>query len=698
VELQAKKTQQLGSRDDHVTDNNSPEFFKAFELDAHLPGPSQVRVSVWDHEAFSVKGDQLIGETWIDLEDRWFDKRWQKWGMHYECNDRLAPKPIEKRKLEGPHSKSCTGQLELWVDIIPTNKAKKYEQINIALPPPGKFQVRVIVWETKEVVSFDHMSGMNDLYIKVWLQGQEKKKKQTDTHWRAKHGKGSFNYRMTFDVELGLAPAKDSILLKSPKLFIQAWDRDVIKFDDHIGQGNVEMKNLISCYQSMKPQHLFDHKKTPEELEKENKAKEREIKRIKAANKRTSNSLNLFSIVLLLVVVYIGMDTARTIGESKSSKFWTKYKYQKLLQRIDEVDEIYTKIFYIRDPEDNKCLGRRRFRECTMGSVWGVQNSSLYAWHNTQMTFSITGFPPAGPVDINPELGGECLSTLNTCKQKGGLKIKATPKNCALSCVDTWNYIKRNKKVMINDLCLMRKNDMPMTVNCTRTVKGKLAYTKLKIVETTSSALMAVASLRLDALCDKQGWVITIWRACQRQQKLLIYVGISLVLFSLLGRLLKTYHDTKLDEKETDTAKISDDKANAREMKSTAKSYLGYSENKERKADWVEITRNDPKEGRKRMGFVLLSCEVVPGDVARGLPVGEGRDAPNQAPYLPPPTGRLRFTLNPFTLLTELLGAELFLKLGLGVLFLVVVPLGYFGYSYLKPYIKLVIAFIETII
>ena len=34
---------------------------------------------MWDHD-FSIISDDLIGETMVDLTDRWFDKRWQSLG------------------------------------------------------------------------------------------------------------------------------------------------------------------------------------------------------------------------------------------------------------------------------------------------------------------------------------------------------------------------------------------------------------------------------------------------------------------------------------------------------------------------------------------------------------------------------------------------------------------------------------------
>ena len=53
----------------------------------------------------------------------------------------------------------------------------------------------------------------------------------------------------------------------------------------------------------------------------------------------------------------------------------------------------------------------------------------------------------------------------------------------------------------------------------------------------------------------------------------------------------------------------------------------------------------------------------MPGDEAEARPVGYGRTEPNTDPYLPPTTGRLSFSYNPFAICQELIGPELVLKI-----------------------------------
>lgn len=54
-------------------------FAKRILLNA--TGISQLKVQVYDKDL--IGSDDLIGATVIDLEDRWFDARWQAWGEEY---------------------------------------------------------------------------------------------------------------------------------------------------------------------------------------------------------------------------------------------------------------------------------------------------------------------------------------------------------------------------------------------------------------------------------------------------------------------------------------------------------------------------------------------------------------------------------------------------------------------------------------
>jgi hypothetical protein len=65
----------------------------------------------------------------------------------------------------------------------------------------------------------------SDMFIKAELTYEDSRDRtiseaqSSDTHWRCADGKGSFNFRMKWDVEL---PSKFF------RLTLQAWDRDLL--------------------------------------------------------------------------------------------------------------------------------------------------------------------------------------------------------------------------------------------------------------------------------------------------------------------------------------------------------------------------------------------------------------------------------------------------------------------------------------
>jgi hypothetical protein len=73
-------------------DQPNPEFFKCFQFEGIFPGSPQLIVKMMDFD--DLFGDDLIGETSIDLEDRFFSSDWQS----------IKDKPIENRQLFHPSS------------------------------------------------------------------------------------------------------------------------------------------------------------------------------------------------------------------------------------------------------------------------------------------------------------------------------------------------------------------------------------------------------------------------------------------------------------------------------------------------------------------------------------------------------------------------------------------------------------------
>ncbi|RYH04774.1 hypothetical protein EON65_46530 [archaeon] len=63
------------------------------------------------------------------------------------------------------------------------------------------------------------------------------------------------------------------------------------------------------------------------------------------------------------------------------------------------------------------------------------------------------------------------------------------------------------------------------------------------------------------------------------------------------------------------------------------------------------------------MGSICYSVQIWPKEKALAMPVGAARTSPNTNPFLPPPVGRMQFSLNPFVMGSELCGPVLCAKI-----------------------------------
>ena len=69
-----------------------------------------MQIQVWDHD--DIVSDDMIGETIIDLENRYFSNKWRK----------IKNPPIETRELFTPFSSLSRGRVSMWLEIIPVTE------------------------------------------------------------------------------------------------------------------------------------------------------------------------------------------------------------------------------------------------------------------------------------------------------------------------------------------------------------------------------------------------------------------------------------------------------------------------------------------------------------------------------------------------------------------------------------------------
>ncbi|KAK3235298.1 hypothetical protein CYMTET_54488 [Cymbomonas tetramitiformis] len=274
--------QTLSFRDDLVYDSLQPQFRKCIELPVMLPGVSVVQIEVWHHD--SLYRDVLVGQTELDLENRLFSKEWRESGASMLAARRVPGRrdggqraaravwqgpegseggraqgvseggadrpqeaplpPIERRTLTKPGSNRIRGKLEMWMELWPEPQAKINPPIDIHPPPPAHFEARLIIWRTRKVPNQDPITNQSDLFIRSTLTmmksttvgGADRLVEDTDTHWRAKKGEASFNYRMIYAAELPVAQAR---------LKLQAWDQDLLNSNDYIGEALLDLSGLF---------------------------------------------------------------------------------------------------------------------------------------------------------------------------------------------------------------------------------------------------------------------------------------------------------------------------------------------------------------------------------------------------------------------------------------------------------------------
>ena len=275
----------FNDRKNHLDDVTDADFYKLYTFKTSIPGNTTLDIKCKDWDFIGT--DDLIGRTVIDLEDRWFDKKWKELGKENRTmpedikdnldNIRWDTKPLETRALKVPSSKAPQGTLDLWVDILSAEEAKLYPPDDVHLPPIKNFEVRVVVWKTKDVVPMDYFEQMNDLFIRVSIEGAPHTL-ETDTHWRCKKGKGSFNYRLKFPIELG----EHTRAMKFPQLKLQMWDRDILKWNDFIGETQLDLRNAFRrAYKEENIVKLFQKKKKSRKKVKQD-GKDKQIKAQKA--------------------------------------------------------------------------------------------------------------------------------------------------------------------------------------------------------------------------------------------------------------------------------------------------------------------------------------------------------------------------------------------------------------------------------
>lgn len=122
----------------------------------------------------------------------------------------------------------------MWCEIDQKDsKLANLDPIDISPEPKKDYEVRLIVWKTKDIEMMD-FEGTSDVYVRSFLNPD--KDKTTDTHYRNQDGNASFNWRNNFAVQ---SLEGDYVLT------VQAWDWDLIGGDELIGECQFDITPLM---------------------------------------------------------------------------------------------------------------------------------------------------------------------------------------------------------------------------------------------------------------------------------------------------------------------------------------------------------------------------------------------------------------------------------------------------------------------
>lgn len=133
--------------------------------------------------------------------------------------------PIEFRPLLSPDRNQPQGLIEMFVDIPSKDESKQFPPQKLTpLKQKQDYEVRLIIWETSEVPLVDGSSV--DIYIKAKYYADSfddvSIEKQTDIHHGNTTGKGKFNYRMKFRINMPTT---------FPRIMLQLYDYNSIAAD-----------------------------------------------------------------------------------------------------------------------------------------------------------------------------------------------------------------------------------------------------------------------------------------------------------------------------------------------------------------------------------------------------------------------------------------------------------------------------------
>ena len=140
--------------------------------------------------------------------------------------------PIERRQLFLERKSTGQGWVTLFLELFEKTESPQFPLLDITPPPPQNYELRVIVWEA-EKLRYDGLEvftkdDIADFYVHCFVEeahAEDSKRLSTDTHFRSRGGKASWNYRLKFPMTL---KPRSSYT----RIHFELWDKDIFSADD----------------------------------------------------------------------------------------------------------------------------------------------------------------------------------------------------------------------------------------------------------------------------------------------------------------------------------------------------------------------------------------------------------------------------------------------------------------------------------
>jgi hypothetical protein len=131
---------------------------------------------------------------------------------HFKLQTTLVPEHVETRSLYHPETPDIEqGKLEMWIDLFSLEdnnnvKLQMPKPVDISPRKPKKFQLRVIIWNTEDVVLDDTnpLTGekTSDIYVRGYLCDLDGEAQKTDVHYRSLNGEGKTSVKSLVNIRL----------------------------------------------------------------------------------------------------------------------------------------------------------------------------------------------------------------------------------------------------------------------------------------------------------------------------------------------------------------------------------------------------------------------------------------------------------------------------------------------------------------